>query len=66
MTSACGITYEDAQAEIGVYDVGGIPVPFAEPRLLLRLKQTRRPKDEEDRIFLHRKIAEESGDGPTA
>ena len=42
-------------------EVHGVPIPFASPQLLLRMKQTHREKDAEDRIFLHRKIAEMEG-----
>ncbi len=44
-----------------VVEIQGVPIPFANPRLLLRMKQTHREKDAEDRVFLHRKIAELKG-----
>lgn len=40
--------------------IEGVDIPFANADLLLRTKQTHREKDVEDRIFLHRKIAESS------
>ena len=61
MTKACGISYVEAEPEIVRYDINGVEIPFASPKLLLRMKQTHRDKDNEDRVFLHRKIAEEEG-----
>jgi hypothetical protein len=56
MMSACGITYDEAQNEIEVVVIDGIPVPFASAKLLLRMKQTHRDKDIPDRLFLQEKI----------
>ncbi len=61
MIAACGIAYDEASREIEVVEIRGVPIPFANPRLLLRMKQTHREKDAEDRVFLHRKIAELEG-----
>lgn len=55
MLAACGIDYAEASKLIE-----GVPIPFANAPLLLRMKQTHREKDADDRIFLHRKIAESS------
>ena len=60
MISACGIEYEEASKSIESAQVQGVSIPFANPQLLLRMKQTHRAKDAEDRVFLHRKIAESS------
>lgn len=59
MMSACGIAYDEAAPEIQTFVVGGVPIPFASAKLLLRTKQTYREKDAEDRMFLERKLAEE-------
>ena len=56
MLAACGIGYEEASREIETVVVQGVSIPFAAPRLLLRMKQTHREKDELDRKFLERKI----------
>jgi hypothetical protein len=56
MLSACGITYDEAANEIETEEVGGVSIPFASPRLMLRLKQTYRDRDISDRLFLERKI----------
>lgn len=61
MTAACGIEYAEAAGEITTVVIRGVPIPFANPQLLLRMKQTHREKDAEDRIFLHRKIAQLEG-----
>ena len=61
MTAACGIEYQEASRSLEIADVQGVPIPFATPKLLLRMKQTYREEDIADRIFLHRKIAEQEG-----
>lgn len=53
MQSASGITYEDASNEVNIREVGGVPIPFASPRLLWRMKvNTHRAKDARDLAFL--------------
>lgn len=58
MKAACGITYEEARAEVDIVDIDGVPIPFASPRLLLRMKDTYRDKDKLDRAFLTRLLAQ--------
>jgi hypothetical protein len=60
MTLACGISYQEGEAEIEVFTINGVPIPFASAKLLLRTKQTFREKDAEDRMFLEAKIAREA------
>lgn len=60
MLSACGVSYSEAANEIEIHEVGGVPIPFASAKLLLRMKQTYRDKDIADRSFLQQKL---SGDG---
>lgn len=60
MTRACGVSYLEAESEIQVFTIDGVPIPFASPRMLLRMKQTFRDKDSEDCAFLEAKIARES------
>ncbi len=60
MLSACGVTYEEAAGEIETKYIQGVPIPFASARLLLRTKQTYRDKDVLDRMFLERKLHQES------
>ena len=53
MRSAAGITYEEAARDILVREVRGVPIPFASPKLLWRMKvHTHRAKDEADLVFL--------------
>ena len=60
MIAACGIDYAEASKSIETVEIGGVPIPFANAPLLLRMKQTHREKDADDRVFLSRKIAESS------
>lgn len=53
MQSACDINYAEASKEIVIRKLQGIPIPFASPRLLWRMKvHTHRAKDEPDLFFL--------------
>lgn len=53
MKSACGIEYAEAVKEIKIITISGVPIPFASPKLLWKMKQnTHREKDELDRFFL--------------
>lgn len=60
MTRACGVSYQEAEPEIQIFTIDGVPIPFASAKLLLRTKQTFREKDAEDRMFLEAKIAREA------
>jgi hypothetical protein len=58
MTSASGMVYRDALAEIDVHEVNGVPIPFASPRLLWRMKgASLRDKDAPDVHFLRLLLA---------
>jgi hypothetical protein len=59
MRQACGIEYAEASREVTVMSVQEVPIPFASPRLLLRMKQTYRSKDEPDRAFLQTLLGQE-------
>ena len=61
MKSACGVDYHEASTEIEYVMVGGVSIPFATAALLWRLKQTIRPKDEVDRLFLRRLLEGSEG-----
>jgi hypothetical protein len=53
MTTAGGIDYAAASEDIVVHEVDGVPIPFASPRLLWRMKVvTHREKDAGDLVFL--------------
>ena len=59
MKSGCGVDYAAAILDARVLEVNGVPIPFASPKTLRRMKQTVREKDIPDRIFLRQKLAEE-------
>ncbi|MCW1926177.1 hypothetical protein OKA05_26705 [Luteolibacter arcticus] len=63
MKSASGIDYEEASKEVVIRAVQGVPIPFASPRLLWRMKRsTHREKDAADLIFLRQQYPEVTGD----
>jgi len=57
MRSACGIAYEEASRMIDEVEIEGTRIPFASARLLWRMKDTLRDKDNADRAFLARLLA---------
>jgi Nucleotidyl transferase of unknown function (DUF2204) len=52
MGRACGLSYADAVSDAEAIDLGGVIVPVASPRTLIRTKDTARPQDAIDRAFL--------------
>lgn len=65
MRSAGGIGYSEAAKDIVMRELAGVPIPFASPRLLWRMKAiTHRVKDEQDLIFLRQWFAERGEDPP--
>jgi hypothetical protein len=66
LTKAGGIDYDEAVRDADVRDIGGVPVPFASPRVLWRMKHvTHREKDAGDLVFL-RYWFSERGETPPA
>lgn len=60
MASACGIRYEEAIKDSIIRTVDGVPIPFASPRLLWRMKEkTHREKDAPDLLFLRQQYGDE-------
>ena len=60
MASASGIAYEEASKDQIIRVIDGVPIPFASPRLLYRMKEkTHREKDRADLLFLREHYAEE-------
>jgi phosphoserine phosphatase len=58
MASAGGIDYAEAAKEVVIREVDGVPIPFAAPRLLWRMKVvTHREKDAGDLVFLRQWFA---------
>lgn len=65
MATAGGIEYEDAAKEVVVREIQGVPIPFASPRLLWRMKVvTHREKDAADLVFLRYWFAEHGQEPP--
>ncbi len=58
MRSAAGIDYAEASRNALTEEVGGVPIPFASPQLLWRMKRhTHREKDAPDLVFLRELFA---------
>ena len=67
MRSAGGIEFEEAAKDVVVREVQGVPIPFASPRLLWRMKVvTQREKDAADLVFLRHWFAERGQEPPPA
>ncbi len=66
MKSACGIEFAEAIQHTVEIDVAGVPIRFANPRLLWRMKQTHREKDALDRQFLRALLKGELPPNPDA
>jgi hypothetical protein len=65
MRSAGGIDYAEAAKDVVVLEVDGVPIPFASPRLLWRMKAvTHREKDAGDLVFLRHWFAERGEEPP--
>jgi hypothetical protein len=65
MRSAGGIDYAEAAKHVIVRELGGVPIPFASPRLLWRMKAvTHREKDSGDLVFLRQWFAERGEEPP--
>ncbi|WP_133795389.1 hypothetical protein [Prosthecobacter fusiformis] len=63
MKSASGIDYEEASKDVVIRYVQGVPIPFASPRLLWRMKKnTHREKDAPDLLFLRTQYPEVTQD----
>jgi len=59
MRSAGGIDYAEASKDVVIQELAGVPIPFASPRLLWRMKAvTHREKDFGDLAFLRQWFAE--------
>jgi len=66
MRSAGGIEYAEAARDVVIREIAGVPIPFASPRLLWRMKsRTHREKDALDLMFLRQWFAKR-GEQPPA
>jgi hypothetical protein len=52
LARACGVDYEDAARDAEIIEIGGVRIPVASKRTLVRTKDTIRPSDLADRQFL--------------
>ena len=76
MKTAGGIDYEEASRDIVIREIGGVPILFASPRLLWRMKAVthreptgsppgaHREKDAPDLFFLRQWFAERGEEPP--
>jgi hypothetical protein len=65
LRSAGGIDYEEAAKHVVIRELDGVPIPFASPRLLWRMKVvTHREKDAADLVFLRQWFAERGEQPP--
>jgi hypothetical protein len=65
MRSAGGIEYAEAAKDVVVREVDGVPIPFASPRLLWRMKMVaHREKDAGDLVFLRQWFTERGEEPP--
>jgi hypothetical protein len=59
MAIACGVDYADAQRDAITISFDNVPIPVASPATLIRTKNTMRPSDAADRVFLQALIDEQ-------
>lgn len=52
MKKACGVEYAEASKEIVLVELEEVKIPFASVDLMIKLKQSQRPKDQMDLEFL--------------
>ena len=65
MRSAGGMGYDDMAKDVVMHDVAGVPIPFASPALLWRMKAvTHREKDAGDLVFLRHWFSERGQEPP--
>jgi len=58
MGRACGLNYEDSNADSEWIERDGVRIPVPSPATLIRMKDTRRPQDAIDRAFLEGVVRE--------
>lgn len=65
MRTAGGMEYEQAAGDVVVREIQGVPIPFASPRSLWRMKvDTHREKDAADLVFLRYWFSERGEEPP--
>lgn len=63
MAKAGGVAFDEVFRDAEFRQIEGIRVPFADARALIRTKDTVRPKDRHDVLFLRRKLENQSESG---
>lgn len=67
MASTSGIEIDEAEKDAVVREIAGVPIPFASPKLLWRMKEkTHREKDLPDLVFLRQQYSKEIFGSPDA
>lgn len=67
MRLAAGIDYAEASKDVVIREVDGVPIPFASPQLLWRMKAvTHREKDTDDLLYLQQWFAKRGEQPPKA
>ncbi len=67
MSRASGIDYFEAEKSVVVHEIDGVPIPFASPTLLYRMKKrSNREKDRGDLYFLEQLFANQGISPPDA
>lgn len=61
LSAACGVTWAEAEGSAEKRDLAGTPVILADPKTLIRTKQTIRPSDAADRAWLEALVSERDG-----
>ncbi|MBI4126402.1 MAG: nucleotidyltransferase [Deltaproteobacteria bacterium] len=59
MAKACGITYDEAKESIEWREIDGVKIPIVSKEMLIKMKNTYRPSDKADVIFLNNLLEEE-------
>ena len=65
MRSAAGIDYAEVAKDVVIREMDGVPIPFASPRMLWRMKSvTHCEKDTDDLLFLREWFAKRGEQPP--
>lgn len=59
MAQACGITYDEAKNSIEWREIDGVKIPIVSKEMLIKMKDTYRPSDKADVLFLNDLIQKE-------
>ena len=62
LAKACGVEYEEASRDQEHFEIDGVQIPIASKHTLIRTKNTVRPSDAADKLFLEALIDAEERD----